>query len=102
MASILTSPQFQILTHHKTGEKMGRIYFPPLFLTEFHRVVINWLKYSDINFDERDIKKYDDGSFRLYFKTCNEPEMAYFRLIKMTEQYFNFAQISPDGQKTMK
>jgi hypothetical protein len=102
VASVLTSAQFQVLTHHKTGEKTGRIYFPALFLTEFYLVVINWLQYSDINFDERDIKKYDDGSFRLYFKTCNEPEMAYFRLIKMTGQYFNSAQISPYGRKTMK
>jgi hypothetical protein len=89
MASVVTSPQFQILTHQITGEKTGRIYFPPLFLAEFYQVVINWLKGSDIKFDERDIKKYDDGSFRLYFKTCNQPEMAYFRLIKMTGQYFN-------------
>jgi hypothetical protein len=102
MATILSSPQFQVLTHRTTGKKTGRIYFPALFLAEFYRVVINWLKSSDINFDNRDIKTYGDGSFRLYFQANDAPETLYFRLIKMTEQYFNSAQISPYGQKTMK
>jgi hypothetical protein len=102
MASVLTEPQFQVFTHSTTGEKTGRIYFPTLFLAEFYRVVINWLKYSDINFDSRDVKTYEDGSFRLYFQANGAPETLYFRLIKMTEQYFNSAQIIPDGQKTIK
>ena len=84
MALVLTKPQFQIFTHPSTGEKTGRIYFPALFLAEFYRVVINWLKSSDISFDERDIKKYGDGSFRLYFKTCDVPENIYFQLMRMT------------------
>ncbi|PAX60510.1 hypothetical protein [Brunnivagina elsteri] len=86
MAEVLNQPQFQVLTHRNTGEKTGRIYFPALFLAEFYRVVINWLKYSNINFDSRDIKEYGDGSFRLYFKTYKEPELAYFRLIQMAER----------------
>jgi hypothetical protein len=36
MAEVLSEPQFQILTHQYTGEKTGRIYFPALFLAEFH------------------------------------------------------------------
>jgi hypothetical protein len=87
MAEVLSSPQFQVLTHQHTGEKTGRIYFPALFLVEFYLRVIEWLKSSDINFDSGDIKKYDDGSFRLYFKTCDAPEKAYFRLLKMTEEF---------------
>ncbi|NJM23223.1 MAG: hypothetical protein HC907_33470 [Richelia sp. SM1_7_0] len=85
MTEVLNQPQFQVLTHQNTGDKTGRIYFPALFLAEFYRVVINWLKYSDISFDSRDIKEYGDGSFRLYFKTYEEPELAYFRLIQMAE-----------------
>jgi hypothetical protein len=94
MASVLSTPQFQVLNHRNTGEKTGRIYFPVLFLAESYRVVINWLKCSDINFDSRDIKNYGDGSFRLYFKTCGTPEREYFRLMKMAESGCDFHQIS--------
>ena len=83
MAPVLSKPQFQVLTHSTTGEKTGRIYFPALFLAEFYRVVIKWLECSDINFDERDVKKYGDGSFRLYFKSFDAHERAYLRLMIM-------------------
>jgi hypothetical protein len=86
MAAVLSKPQFQVFTHSITGEKTGRIYFPALFLAEFYQVVVKWLEYSDISFDERDIKKYGDGSFRLYFKTFNAHEIAYLRLMIMTEK----------------
>jgi hypothetical protein len=102
MAPVLSKPQFQVFTHSITGEKTGRIYFPALFLAEFYQVVVKWLEYSDISFDERDIKKYSDGSFRLYFRANDTPETLYFRLLKITEQYFNSAQISPNGQKIIK
>jgi hypothetical protein len=29
----------------------------------------------------KDIKRYGDGSFRLYFRTINPPEAEYFRLV---------------------
>jgi hypothetical protein len=83
MAPVLSKPQFQVFTHSITGEKTGRIYFPALFLAEFYRVVIKWLECSDINFDERDVKKYGDGSFRLYFKTFDAHERAYLQLMTM-------------------
>jgi hypothetical protein len=83
MAPVLSKPQFQVFTHSITGEKTGRIYFPALFLAEFYQVVIKWLESSDINFDERDIKKYGDGSFRLYFKTFDAHERAYSLLMTM-------------------
>jgi hypothetical protein len=92
MPEVLTKPQFQVLTHRNTGEKTGRIYFPALFLADFYRVVIEWLKGTDITFDSRDIKKYDDGSFRLYFKTCDAPEKAYFQLVKMAREGFDSPQ----------
>jgi hypothetical protein len=52
MASVLTEPQFQIFTHPKTGAKVGRIYFPALFLAEFHTSVAKWLQRGEIIFDE--------------------------------------------------
>jgi hypothetical protein len=81
MAEVLSDPQFQILTHRNTGEKTGRIYFPALFLAEFHTSVTKWLQRREIIFDERDIKQYGDGSFRLYFRTNHSLEGEYFRLV---------------------
>jgi hypothetical protein len=101
MAEVLSEPQFQILTHQYTGEKTGRIYFPALFLAEFHATSFNggnlrngvahecvtqWLQQQEISFSETDIKRYEDGSFRLYFKTDNNPEKTYFRLLRTTEK----------------
>jgi len=85
MAEVLSKPQFQIFTHPKTGVKTGRIYFPALFLAEFDQIVIKWLRSSEISFEERDVKKYSDGSFRLYFKTIYAPQIAYLKLIKMSQ-----------------
>jgi hypothetical protein len=73
MAEVLSEPQFQIFTHMKTGIKVGRIYFPALFLAEFHINVTQWLQKQEIIFDETDLKQYEDGSFRLYFRTSNSP-----------------------------
>jgi hypothetical protein len=81
MAEVLSEPQFQIFTHTKTGIKVGRIYFPALFLAEFHISVTQWLQQQEIIFDEKDLKQYGDGSFRLYFRTNNSPETEYFRLV---------------------
>jgi hypothetical protein len=81
MAEVLIEPQFQILTHQYTGEKTGRIYFPALFLAEFHTSVTQWLQQQEIIFDERDLKQYGDCSFRLYFRTINSLETEYFQLV---------------------
>ncbi|MEA5573462.1 hypothetical protein [Calothrix sp. UHCC 0171] len=95
MAEVLSTPQFQVLTHQYTGEKIGRIYFPALFLTEFHvnlatgeyprgkvhTSVTQWLQQQKIMFGEADLKQYGDGSFRLYFRVSNALEGEYFRLV---------------------
>ncbi len=81
MSEVLTKPQFQLLTHRYTGEKTGRIYFPALFLAEFHTSVNQWLQKQEIIFDKRDLKQYGDGSFRLYFRIINPLEAEYFRLV---------------------
>ena len=81
MAEVLDQPQFQILTHPKTGVKTGRIYFPALFLVDYHEIITQWLQKQDILFCEADLKQYDDGSFRLYFRTSNSILSEYWRLI---------------------
>jgi hypothetical protein len=83
MPEVLSKPQFQILTHQYTGEKTGRIYFPALFLAEFHISVTQWLQQQKITFDERDVKRYGDGSFRLYFKSDDDLECVFHRLRKI-------------------
>ena len=82
MAEVLSEPQFQILTHPKTGVKTGRIYFPALFLSDNYESIIKWLQRQEINFCEQDLKHYSDGSFRLYFRTHNSLETEYWQLIK--------------------
>ncbi|MDF5733874.1 MAG: hypothetical protein PUP92_39360 [Rhizonema sp. PD38] len=82
MAEVLTQPQFQILTHQHTNAKTGRIYFPALFLAEYYPVVNDWLLTQEIQFEERDIKLYGDGSFRIYFHS-NSLKKQYLQLIKM-------------------
>ncbi|NJO63313.1 MAG: hypothetical protein HC836_35410 [Richelia sp. RM2_1_2] len=82
MASVLSEPQFQILTHPKTGVKTGRIYFPALFLADYHESITQWLQRQEIIFCETDLKQYDDGSFRLYFRTINSLETEYFTASK--------------------
>jgi hypothetical protein len=86
MAEVLSQPQFQVLTHAKNGAITGRVYFPALFLAGFHSSVIKWLQRQEIFFDEKDLKQYQDGSFRVYFRTRSSPETEYFRLIAMIEQ----------------
>jgi hypothetical protein len=92
MAEVLSEPQFQILTHQYTGEKTGRIYFPALFLAEFHTSVFQWLQQQEIIFEERDLKQYGDASFRLYFKTPDEFERVYIQLITMTKKHLYLSQ----------
>lgn len=82
MAEVLTQPQFQVLTHQQTNVKTGRIYFPALFLAEYYPVVKDWLLTQEIQFEERDVKLYGDGSFRIYFQS-NSPRKQYLRLIKL-------------------
>ena len=81
MAEVLTEAQLQIFTHPKTGVKVGRIYFPALFLADYHKSVTKWLQRREVIFDEKDLKQYADGSFRLYFRTNNSLETEYFKLI---------------------
>ncbi|MEA5574741.1 hypothetical protein [Calothrix sp. UHCC 0171] len=97
MAEVLSTPQFQVLTHQYTGEKTGRIYFPALFLAEFHvnlatgeyprgkvhTSVTKWLQQKEIIFSDTDVKQYGDGSFRLYFRVSNCLEEEYFRLVNI-------------------
>jgi hypothetical protein len=85
-AEVLVEPQFQIFHHVITGDKVGRIYFPALFLAEFYQVVIVWLQRPSIHFEERDVKIYGDGSFRLYFTATSSPETEYCQLMKMLEK----------------
>ncbi|BAY86085.1 hypothetical protein NIES267_55910 [Calothrix parasitica NIES-267] len=82
MAEVLSEPQFQILTHSKTGVKTGRIYFPALFLADYYESTVHWLQRQEIIFGERDLKQYGDGSFRLYFKTTNCLFTEYSQLIE--------------------
>lgn len=86
MVLVLIHPQFQVLICKRTGNISGRIYFPALFLAEFYSIVIMWLQRQEIIFDEKDLKMYADGSFRIYFSTQFSPEVEYQRLIVMLEQ----------------
>jgi hypothetical protein len=86
MALVITYPQFQVLTHTQTGACFGRIYFSALFLAEFYLEVIKWLYRDELIFDEKDLKIYSDGSFRIYFKTQLSPETEFLTLIAMIEQ----------------
>ena len=86
MALVLTHPQFQVLICKRTGNISGRIYFPALFLAEFYDIVVRWLQRQEIVFDEKDLKIYADGSFRIYFSTQFSTEVEYQTLIAMLEQ----------------
>ncbi len=92
MAQVLSQPLFQVFTHQDTGQKTGRIYFPALFLAEFHTSVSQWLQQQEIIFEERDLKQYGDASFRFYFKTTDEFERVYFQLITMTKKHLCLSQ----------
>jgi hypothetical protein len=82
MVEVLSEPQFQIFTNPTTGVKTGRIYFPALFLADYHESIVQWLQRQEILFCETDLKQYQDGSFRLYFRTINSLETEYLQLIK--------------------
>ena len=86
MALVLARPQFQVLTHAKTGAISGRIYFPALFLAEFSGATIQWLQRREISFDRKDLKIYGDGSFRIYFKSQLSPKIEYLTLISIIEK----------------
>ncbi|RUT03667.1 hypothetical protein DSM106972_053060 [Dulcicalothrix desertica PCC 7102] len=86
MALVLTHPQFRVLIHARTRVHSARIYFPALFLAEFHSIVVQWLRRQEIFFDEKDLKLYSDGSFRVYFSTLSSPKIEYEKLIAMLEQ----------------
>jgi hypothetical protein len=86
MTEVLTQPQFQVLTHQRTGVQTGRIYFPAVFLAEYHIIVKKWLQTQEILFEERDVKLYGDGSFRIYFQS-DSPKKQYFQLIKLLPKF---------------
>ncbi|OKH43222.1 hypothetical protein NIES2101_31015 [Calothrix sp. HK-06] len=86
MALVFTHPQFRVIVHARTGAISVRIYFPALFLAEFYSQAIEWLQRQQIVFDEKDLKIYSDGSFRIYFKTQLSPETEYLVLIAMLEE----------------
>jgi hypothetical protein len=86
MALVLTHPQFRVIVHARTGAISARIYFPALFLAEFYSQAIEWLQRQEIIFDEKDLKIYSDGSFRIYFRTQFSPETEYLVLIAMLEE----------------
>lgn len=86
MALVLTHPQFRVIVHARTGAISARIYFPALFLAEFYSQAIEWLQRQEIIFDEKDLKIYSDGSFRIYFRTQFSPETEYLALIAMLEE----------------
>ena len=79
MASVLSEPEFQIFIHPKTKAKTGRIYFPALFLADYHESISQWLQRGEILFDERDLKNMKMAHFdyisgqviRSYLNTFN-------------------------------
>jgi hypothetical protein len=82
-------PQFQIIEHQKTGVLRGRIYFPGQWLAynEHRHKLYDWMQRQDIQFGERDLKCYQDGSIRLYF-TASHSE--YERLANKYRHRANF------------
>lgn len=77
MAEVLDQPQFKVLTHQQTGKKIGRVYFPGLYICENQEVIKKWMRKVGVYFTKRDVKLYEDGSIRLYFTA---PEAEYQRL----------------------
>lgn len=72
-------PEFQILTNVKTGERWGRFYVPAAYLAKNGDRFAKWMEQPHINIDPRDLKQYDDGSFRLCFRST---EREYARCAK--------------------
>jgi hypothetical protein len=60
--------QFQIIVNPHTGRRIGRIYFPYLYISRHKEAVKSWLEQKKIYFTPEDVKLYRDGSFRLYFE----------------------------------
>ncbi len=60
--------QFQIIVNPHTGRRIGRIYFPSLYISRHKEAVKSWLEQKKIYFTPEDVKLYRDGSFRLYFE----------------------------------
>ena len=60
--------QFQIIVNPHTGRRIGRIYFPRLYISRHKEAVKSWLEQKKIYFTQKDVKLYRDGSFRLYFE----------------------------------
>jgi hypothetical protein len=65
---LIEKPQFRIIVNSKTGRQIGRIYFPKLYICQNREPVKNWLEQKKIYFTQKDVKRYADGSFRLYFE----------------------------------
>ncbi len=76
-------PQFQIIVNPHTGRRIGRIYFPHLYISEHKEVVKSWLEQKKIYFTPKDVKLYTDGSFRLYFEA---PQSEYELLHKTLQR----------------
>lgn len=72
-------PQFQLILNTDTGQRIGRIYFPKVYIFQHTELVESWLKQKKIYFTQKDVKRYADGSFRLYFEA---PISEYERLHK--------------------
>ncbi len=56
--------QFQIIVNPHTGRRIGRIYFPYLYISRHKEAVKSWLEQKKIYFTPEDVKLYRDGSFR--------------------------------------
>lgn len=70
-SSWIERPEFQLLVHQVTGEKTGRIYAPTSYINNYRARFERWLSSNHIQFDESDLKFYDDGSVRIYFKSTD-------------------------------
>jgi len=60
--------QFQIIVNPHTGRRIGRIYFPRLYISRHKEAVKSWLEQKKIYFTPKDVKLYRDGSLQLYFE----------------------------------
>ena len=72
-------PEFRLFVHQVTGAKSGRLYIPACYLAEYGDRFKAWLELPHIEFDQSDLKLYDDGSIRLYFRST---ELEYARCQK--------------------
>ncbi|MGB3207345.1 MAG: hypothetical protein WBB28_20355 [Crinalium sp.] len=79
--TVYTNPEVKVLTHQMTQEQTGRVYFPSLRLSESNnqQEVKEWLESAEIQFEQKDLKLYGDGSIRVYLKA---PQPEYNRLAR--------------------